>query len=859
MIANDAEKWITVKPNGPDATGKHVKIDGETGEVKAGMGGKFTGQRISEIRKDFTGPKTPQAKSPKGTGSPENAYTPQRTQHNTLKIDDDYIRHAESLLKKAEAAEAKARQDFNDELNRYNRGRGSEENVRNADLKYADAKGYTHTTRTHLGNARKLLNDVFPSAGGQEKYDELFSRYAEKLRSEGRDPARSYGVPVEFINKQLGIQSPKSASNVSQTQKKTPEVTEAPASEFKRDGNGRLIFPAYPQFMPERNDWNNKFYAGNTIYVNGRKKKLTDNQVSQLKQWQETYRRYLDAKKEDAKIAPKEFLRIKYDNRFKAKALGAKDDPVTGRLYWDKRDGEMPEALKKLITPPKEKKQKTHQSNEVPETGTPANLGNAKYGSDSLAFDASPSSRIKDKNGFLHIGLSPITKEQVVEYYGVEIPGWQKIGLDPQKKYKGYRPAEEIEKAAPTFNGLPLLMVNHVPVSSTEPQKNLQVGSVGTEAQWKSPYLYQKLSITDENGVQGVESGEYVQISAAYRYEPDFTPGEFNGEKFDFVIRNLEGNHILLTKKGRAGPDVVVADSEPDLKTLMKNLTDDADVEALEVAAAQAIQQLAALIDGVHVRNPETGEIEDMTGDEDKNAAIDRILAAVGKYMPEEDIGKLKDELSDLAYSTPTGDDDFNAEEAYKYGENIERKHEERAEEPGGKDADPMNVREAVKAGENEERRRLDQEHESDGMRKAMDACGLDAESPEFQKAFAEGVKYGEEKMRNDREHIDRLHESEGAKHAMDSASIFQEMAERNKMAEQVSRHIGTFAYDSMTTKDVALYAAKKLGLKVDQDQAVTAVKAYMHNRTPQKTHAFAMDSAPARKESQVKKFYGME
>ena len=77
-----------------------------------------------------------------------------------------------------------------------------------------------------------------------------------------------------------------------------------------------------------------------------------------------------------------------------------------------------------------------------------------------------------------------------------------------------------------------------------------------------------------------------------------------------------------------------------------------------------------------------------------------------------------------------------------------------------------MSVREAVKAGENYERRKLDREHESEGMKKAMDACGLDAESPEFQRAFAEGVKYGEEKMRTEREHLDRLHESEGARHA---------------------------------------------------------------------------------------------
>lgn len=56
-FAADADTWITVKPNGEEHTGRHVKIDGETGVIKAGMGGKFNGQKISEARSSFTGPR----------------------------------------------------------------------------------------------------------------------------------------------------------------------------------------------------------------------------------------------------------------------------------------------------------------------------------------------------------------------------------------------------------------------------------------------------------------------------------------------------------------------------------------------------------------------------------------------------------------------------------------------------------------------------------------------------------------------------------------------------------------------------------------------------------------------------------
>lgn len=60
-VAMDADKWITVKPNGEGKTGRPVLIDGETGEIKAGMGGKFNGQKISEARKSFSGPRITQA------------------------------------------------------------------------------------------------------------------------------------------------------------------------------------------------------------------------------------------------------------------------------------------------------------------------------------------------------------------------------------------------------------------------------------------------------------------------------------------------------------------------------------------------------------------------------------------------------------------------------------------------------------------------------------------------------------------------------------------------------------------------------------------------------------------------------
>lgn len=50
--AQDAAKWITVKPNGAESKGRPALIDDETGRVIGGMGGKFTGKHISEAKSD---------------------------------------------------------------------------------------------------------------------------------------------------------------------------------------------------------------------------------------------------------------------------------------------------------------------------------------------------------------------------------------------------------------------------------------------------------------------------------------------------------------------------------------------------------------------------------------------------------------------------------------------------------------------------------------------------------------------------------------------------------------------------------------------------------------------------------------
>jgi uncharacterized protein len=180
--------------------------------------------------------------------------------------------------------------------------------------------------------------------------------------------------------------------------------------------------------------------------------------------------------------------------------------------------------------------------------------------SDRIAFDKE-SVRSYDVDGRLHIVLANISKATVNPYYGFEIPGSDQAGLDPRKVYYLLRDPQELAAAAPTFNNLPILST-HRPVSAENPEKEIIVGSTGTDAIFKAPYLCNSLVFWDQSAIDEIESNAKRELSAAYRYVVDWTPGVFEGRRYDGRMTQIIGNHIAQVTDGRAGSDVVVGDSQ---------------------------------------------------------------------------------------------------------------------------------------------------------------------------------------------------------------------------------------------------------------------------------------------------------
>jgi hypothetical protein len=181
-----------------------------------------------------------------------------------------------------------------------------------------------------------------------------------------------------------------------------------------------------------------------------------------------------------------------------------------------------------------------------------------------LAFDRSV--RYMDPEGRLHVETANISKANVCPYYGQEIPGWEELGLNPQQIYQMLRDPAELEAAASRFNRIQVLN-EHIPVDSHDHQPMSVVGATGSDARYEHPYLKCSLVVWEVKAIAGIMSKRQRELSSAYSYDPDMTPGVYEGIKYDGVMRNISGNHVCLVPEGRAGSDVVVGDRkmEPEM------------------------------------------------------------------------------------------------------------------------------------------------------------------------------------------------------------------------------------------------------------------------------------------------------
>lgn len=437
-----------------------------------------------------------------------------------------------------------------------------------------------------------------------------------------------------------------------------------------------------------------------------------------------------------------------------------------------------------------------------------------------------------DDNGYLHVDVSNITKEQVAPYRGNEIPDFEKLGLDPDKIYTIYRPASELSKpeTVKSLNGIPILL-KHAPDSAEEPASN-RVGSTGTDAKWEPPYLTNSLHIQDADAIRRINDGTMREISMGYFYTPVLKHGEFRGEPYDLIMTDIACNHVALVEEGRAGPDVLVKDA--------------------------ALNPNLPAGDGQEDRtSSEINQENDMNEKEKAIAEILELVAGAG-IDPE----AFKEKL-DVVLNIKDEDqvDDEDTEESKAFAEGVEYGEEKEKEEPEKLDREHESEgEERYLEGKDEAEVGCDEDDLTADAEEVLKSCGLDADDPvvktAFQKGFAEGTKYGEEKEKEEPEKLDREHESEGEKRALGEDSfekigalVRAQVEAKFDAIQETARSLGKVRVSAFdTAADVYQAALKAEGVNIKglaKSECRSAYRALMAGRAA--TKRVAMDSKPAK------------
>lgn len=465
----------------------------------------------------------------------------------------------------------------------------------------------------------------------------------------------------------------------------------------------------------------------------------------------------------------------------------------------------------------------------------------SKFG---LAFDKA-SVRIEDRDGRLHVAITHISKANVCPYIGKEIPDYKKLGLDPDKVYQLLRHPEELERAAPTFNNLPL-MRKHIHQSADQPHKEEIVGSTGTDAVFVAPYLDNSLVVWDAEAIKLIESDKKKELSSAYYYRLDLTPGEYMGVKFDGIMRDIVGNHVAIVEEGRAGSDVVVGDSKESLMAARKTgltrtgllMRGALSAYLRPMLAQDAKIDLNSLLKGVSSKNltqrkdsiaagllritegklAEDANLQDVTG----------LLDALEKEVKEE---KGLDAETDPNGALPIHEKDEDEEEADdEPGEREEMAERIKAKEKEGKDAayDFLKQKgmsdddiEAVKEmlGHNEE---SEDEEPEKGLGKGEEGLGSGDKHSKDRRPARDRRSAKDRRRARDAEPAPHLKPDTVSRSAMDAAlkkvreDTIQLQRDIRRAEDEVKPYVGELAEDAACPEDVYKNALIAMDIDVE-------------------------------------------
>lgn len=418
-----------------------------------------------------------------------------------------------------------------------------------------------------------------------------------------------------------------------------------------------------------------------------------------------------------------------------------------------------------------------------------------------IRSELTTSARKPDGNGWYEVPDNPLSRVGVFEYLGSELPG----APEPDRVYRVLRPPEELSDPATieSFRLVPLVDEHTWLGESGLPAEQKGVhGTTGETVRFDGEYLRGAIKIFSSALASAIEAGK-KQLSCGYRCVYDWTAGEWNGQRYDAVQREIRGNHVALVTEGRMGPDVAVLDRKPFITAIAHDSLEyrkmaetsltleelNAKLEELAPVAAQ-VEEIKAKIDALSREpepEPEEAKVEAQEAEEVAEEVIESAL----------EVEEAAAEVEEAAESEELGE----AEEVV-----LDEKEKELDEKEKALDRKMRRLKPSAKS---------------------LDAAmrGANAKSRAANARATRKIRAMDAKVRKVQ--------------ATAGDSAVAAIGSRDQLARRLYPHVGVFDHSAMTAQQVAEYGAERLGCEP------SALDAFLAGRESVGVRGTAGDTKP--------------
>jgi 8-oxo-dGTP pyrophosphatase MutT (NUDIX family) len=420
-----------------------------------------------------------------------------------------------------------------------------------------------------------------------------------------------------------------------------------------------------------------------------------------------------------------------------------------------------------------------------------------------------------DQNNWFEVLDNPLSKVGVYQYSEASV----KKGGDRNKMVGVYRPAEELgsQECINSFRLMPwtddhpatLFGDKAQGFASTE-DKGVR-GVIGEKVYFKDGTLYGNLKVFSEELARKIAGGK-KELSCGYHCDFIKQEGVFEGQPYQYVQRNMRGNHVSSVSSGRMGSEVRVLDSI-EVFTF-----------ALDLKEATDSTELATRVAGESVSDKDasghsTEKVLDMNEEEmKKKEAADRKAARDASRSARDS----KRGMDSMSSEEEEGMDAAECAEDAEEEKDDEKDESKEAKDRGRARDRRAGARDARKGARDKAKGARDAKAAQDAADAAAKGKGMDASEITVlvRREIAAGGK--------------ALDAGEIVKLAVAQVvpAIRKEEAAKASLYGRVSPIIGAFDHAEMTHTDMATYALDKLGAPKGSTDPVSALDFYLAGRT---------------------------